>query len=231
MNEISSASLRESARSDGIEYLLKRYAPALSRMEPDHGPQVTALFLDLFPDYFLSRFGPRFLNHGFWRQFWSRPDCFGFVWLDGNRVSGYAAGTTARASFMSNVVRSSPLLFVRSTIIAALRRPIVIGEGIDLFLRLKREAEDDGPGAELLAFGVAPRSCRVEHEDDTRPADILMKATVAEFRNRNASSFRLYTTATNHLACRFYRRMEFSEQKRFRMFGEDKICFVRTAME
>ena len=50
----------------------------------------------------------------------------------------------------------------------------------------------------------------------------------AAFLFAGAANFRLYTAARNHLACRLYRSLGFAEAKRFQLFGEERICFVRS---
>ena len=177
--------------------------------------------------------GARYLQRAFWRTFCEDAACFGFVWLDGARVAGFVAGTTDRDAFIGSVVRRAPIEFMWRLALAAARRPRMIAHAAGLALRLREQRLAGGPGAELISLGVLPRAARpavaAESAGGQRPVSpalVLIAASAAHLGDRGVASFRLYTGATNHLACAFYRRLGFPEASRFTMFGEDKVGFT-----
>ena len=110
----------------------------------------------------------------------------------------------------------------------------VLKESFDLTRRLSREKGQPGPEAELITLGMLPREVRPATSPVTgrqiSPAVILLRACAARMRAAGASEFRLYTSAANHLACRLYRQLGFTELRRFPLFGEERICFVRSTL-
>lgn len=209
--------------------LLHRY-PNLRVMDVSHARQLGELFVQMSPDYFLSRFGSAYLARAFWARFTDVQECFGFVWVENGRVVGFAGGTVERTRFLRQVILATPFLFLRSAVVAAIRKPIVIKEGFELLRRLAAEDDRSGPGAELLILGVSPRFIRpVDGLDQgVSPSVVLLVAAASRMRQKTAESFRLYCTAGNRVACRFYRNLGFEELGRFRMFGKEKICYGRS---
>ena len=208
--------------------------PELAELGPAHAEDAARLFMQISPDYLLSRLGSRFLSQVFWRTFYSTTVDFGFVWQREGRVVGLAAGTTARSGLVRRTLRGAPLAFVTHTVRGVLRSPAVLKESFDLTRRLSRERGQPGPEAELITLGMLPREVRPATSPVTgrqiSPAVILLRACAARMRAGGASEFRLYTSAANHLACRLYRQLGFTELRRFPLFGEERICFVRSTL-
>jgi hypothetical protein len=210
--------------------LLQQYAN-LRVMDSSHVSQLGELFVRMSPEYFLSRFGPKYLADAFWTRFIDGGECFGFVWVENDRVVGFAGATIARKRFLRHVVMGAPFLFLSSALAAGIRKPIVMKEGLELLFRLAIEEESGGPDAELLILGVLPRCIRplsAANGETVSPSAILMMAAAARMRQAGADAFRLYCTAENRIACHFYRNFEFEELRRFRMFGKEKICYARS---
>lgn len=197
-------------------------------MDRSHGRELGELFVRMSPDYFLSRFGARYLTKAFWSCFADGGECFGFVWIEDGRVVGFAGGTLARKRFLRRVLLRAPLRFVGASVAAAVRTPIVLKEGVELLRRLGIEDDRGGPDAELSILGVLPRSIRSVANDALSPSAILMIAAAARMREAGATEFRLYCTAENRIACHFYRHFKFEELGRFRMFEKEKICYGRS---
>ena len=205
--------------------------PELVPLAPDHAEDAARLFMQISPQYLLSRLGVRFLTRVFWRPFYSSPDDFGFVWQRDGRVVGLAAGTTARSGLVGRTLRGAPFAFATEAARGALKSPSVMKEGLDLWRRLSRERREPGPEAELITLGFLPRHVTPVTSRATgrpiSPAVILLRACAARMHAAGASEFRLYTGTRNHLACRLYRQLGFTELRRFMLFGEERICFVR----
>jgi len=208
--------------------LLARY-PQLSELKSPHLDGAARAFVTLSPEYFLSHFGTSYLAQTYWRVFVDRPECFGFVWLDEGRVVGFAGGTAERDRFIGQVIGASPVSFGWRLLLACARTPQIFAQGVGLLMTLVQERRREGPGAELLSLGVLPPARRPVPSASgavVSPAQVLLAASAARLRERGAPAFRLYTGATNHLACRLYRRLGFHESHRLRLFGEEKVCFV-----
>ena len=162
-------------------------------------------------------------------MFCDAPECFGFVWMDGSRAVGFVAGSLERDRFAARVVARGPFSFVTRLAYATLRTPRFAVQGLGLVRTLIAERGRGGPDVELISLGLLPRSVRAvdgPHGAPISPSHVLIAAAAAHMRERGASSFRLYTGAANRLACAFYRRLGFQEAHRFRLFGEEKVCFV-----
>jgi GNAT superfamily N-acetyltransferase len=211
-----------------VTALLDRY-PQLQRLTPAHVADVSGAFAALAPDYFLSALGTAYLARTFWTVFCESSECFGFVWIDERRAAGFAAGSIERDRFMRRVVAKAPLAFVLRSIRAACTRPQFVRQALGLLRTLASERSRGGPDSELISLGVLPRSLRPVSGPggaSLSPAHVLIAAAAAHLRERGRSEFRLYTGASNRLACAFYRRLGFRETRRFRLFGEEKVCFV-----
>jgi hypothetical protein len=208
--------------------------PELAELGPKHAEDAARLFMQISPDYLLSRLGSRFLSQVYWPAFYSTSVDFGFVWQREGRVVGLAAGTTARSGLIGRTLGAAPFAFVTLTVRGMLRSPSVLRESIDLARRLSREKGQPGPEAELITLGMLPREVRPATSPVTgrqvSPAVILLRACAARMRAAGASELRLYTSAANHLACRLYRHLGFTELRRFSLFGEERICFVRSTL-
>jgi Acetyltransferase (GNAT) family len=206
--------------------------PELAGLAPAHAAQAARLFLQISPAYLLSRLGERFLAEVFWRPFYSGGPDFGYVWVRDGRVVGLAAGTTQRTGLVGRTIRGAPVGFVHGVARGVLRSPGVIGEGLDLIRRLRHEEHESGPEAELITLGLLPRDAHPAVSPATgqrvSPAVVLLRACAARMQAQGATEFRLYTAVRNHLACALYRRLGFSEARRFQLFGEERICFVRS---
>jgi GNAT superfamily N-acetyltransferase len=206
--------------------------PELETLQPADAAAAAHLFVQLAPQYFLSRFGEPFLANVFWRPFYRGGADFGFVWKKDDRVVGLAAGTTAREGLLRRIVTGAPLAFAAGALRTAVLSPRIVGEGIDLVRRLGAEGKAPGPDAELITLGILPREVQPATSPVTgrqvSPAVVLLHAAAARMRAAGANEFRLYTGAQNHLACRLYRNLGFTEARRFTLFGEERICFVRS---
>ena len=152
----------------------------------------------------------------FWRTFYSTNVDFGFVWQREGRVVGLPRGTTARSGLVGRTLRGAPLAFVTHTVRGVLRSPAVLKESFDLTRRLSRE----GParaGSGLITLD-APREVRPATSPVTgrqiSPAVILLRVRGGGCAPAAADQFRLYTSAANHLACRLYRQLGFTELRR-----------------
>jgi GNAT superfamily N-acetyltransferase len=214
-----------------VSALMARY-PQLQRLAPSHVVDVADAFLSIVPDYFLNALGAAYLARTFWTVFCEAPECFGFVWVDGVRASGFVAGSMERDLFTRRVVAKAPLAFVGRSIRAACTTPRFLGQALGLLRTLAAERAHGGPASELISLGVLPRSLRPVPGVGgimVSPAHVLIAAAAAHLRERGRSEFRLYTGASNRLACAFYRRLGFREARRFRLFGEEKVCFVAAA--
>jgi hypothetical protein len=222
---------RATSAGSGVDSPLMRFEQ-LRALGPQHYREVADAFVTLTPEYFLSRFGARYLETVFWPTFHDAPECFGFVWVDGGRVAGFAAGTTQRSRFIRQVISRAPFRFVLRFALAALRRPRLVADAAGLLWRLRQERSTGGPEAELISLGVVRAGLRPLSTGDGRtisPALVLVAAAAQRFRADGAATFRLYTGARNHLACAFYRRVGFREAHRLSLFGEEKICFIGDA--
>lgn len=211
-----------------VRELLARFAN-LRVLQLSHLAGSAEAFVSLSPDYFLSRFGRWYLERVFWRAFLDAPGCFGFVWMEGEQVVGFAAGTTQRDRFVADVVRRAPLAFATQCALAAIKRPAFVRDALGLVTRLREERARGGPRAELMSLGVLTRKLQpasTANGGAISPALILIAAAAARMAEKGSDEFRLYTGATNRLACAFYRRLGFREAYRFRMFREEKVCFI-----
>jgi GNAT superfamily N-acetyltransferase len=214
-----------------VSALLTKY-PQLQRLAPAHVPDVSSAFAAIVPDYFLGALGTTYLERTFWTVFCEAPECFGFVWIDQRRAAGFVAGSMERNRFTRRVIAKAPLAFVYRGVRAACSSPRFVGQALGLLRTLVSERARGGPESELISLGVLPRSLRpVPGPGDApvSPAHVLIAAAAAHLRERGQSEFRLYTGASNRLACAFYRRLGFHEARRFTLFGEQKVCFVARA--
>jgi hypothetical protein len=206
--------------------------PELRQLGPEHANGAAQLFMQISPRYLLSRLGERFLAEVFWRPFYSGSVDFGYVWQLEGRVVGLAAGTVAREGLLARTIMSAPLEFAIGAAAGAIRTPAVIPEAFDLLRRLRRERDAAGPAAELITLGLLPRDVRPATSPVTgarvSPAVVLLRACAERMREQGAADFRLYTAASNHLACRLYRTLGFTEARRFPLFGQERICFTRS---
>ena len=212
----------------GVNALLEAY-PQLRRLTDDHLVQVADAYVALLPDYFLNKLGPSVLARTYWRVFCHDADSFGFVWVVNERVVGFMTGTFDREHLMRKVIAQAPLAFVSSAIVASLTRPAFLKQTFGLLLTLRAERSRPGPAAELMSLGVLPRQLQPVIDpagQPTSPARVLLGAALAAMRERGARDFRLYAGSSNRLACAMYRRLGFAEVHRFRLFGEEKLCFV-----
>ena len=216
------------APAAGVQRLLDAY-PQLQPMSDKDLPAVAEAFSVLVPDYFLSQMGTAVLARTYWRVFCRDPRSFGFVWMDGEKVVGFVSGTTDRDGLLGRVLAQSPLDFGLGLVRAAVRSPKFVKQGVGLMLALRKEKVHSGPDAELMSLGVLPRALNpvIGPDGATRsPATILLSAASELLRSRHVKAFRLYTGASNRLACAFYRRLGLTESHRFQLFGEEKVCFV-----
>lgn len=213
------------------EALVRRY-PQLQRLTAAHLADVSSAFVTIVPDYFLSALGAPYLARTFWRVFCDAPECFGFVWMDGPRAVGFVAGSLDRDRFTARVVARAPFSFVARLALAAVRTPRFLWQGLGLVRTLIAERGQEGPDVELISLGLLPRAVRAVEGPDrapVSPSHVLIAAAAAHMRECGAPSFRLYTGAANRLACAFYRRLGFREARRFRLFGEEKVCFIASS--
>lgn len=210
----------------GVDDLLHTH-PELRRMSPAHLLDVAQVFQTLTPDYFLNRLGAAVLADTYWRVFCEDEDCFGFVWMHEDRVVGMIAGTANRDRFLGRVVAMAPVKFMAALTAAAVRSATFLKQGLGLGLTLWQERHREGPRAELMSFGVLPRSLRpIAGAEAVSPARVLMAAALAALRARQVATCRLYTGASNRLACAFYKRLGFTESHRLELFNESKVCFI-----
>jgi GNAT superfamily N-acetyltransferase len=210
------------------EELVRRY-PQLQRLTAAHLTDVSAAFVAIVPDYFLSALGAPYLARTFWRVFCDAPECFGFVWMDGPHTVGFVAGSLERDRFTARVIAQAPFSFFVRLAYTALTTPRFLLQGLGLVRALTAERMAGGPDAELISLGVLPRAVRAVEGPDRlpiSPSRVLIAAAAAHMRERGTDSFRLYTGVANRLACAFYRRLGFREAHRFRLFAEDKVCFT-----
>ena len=217
-----------SAALPAVADLLAAY-PQLSELKTEHLQGAARAFVTLSPDYFLSAFGVPYLARTFWGVFCDEPDCFGFVWLDDGQVVGFVGGTCQRDRFIPAVIRRSPAAFLGRLIAACVRTPSFLAHGLGLFLTVRQERARSGPDAELISLGVLPGSRRPViglTGSEVSPAKVLLAAAASRLRARGLPAFRLYTGASNRLACGLYRRLGFREAHRLQLFSEEKICFV-----
>jgi GNAT superfamily N-acetyltransferase len=197
---------------------------------------VADAFMTLLPDYFLNALGPALLARTYWRVFCDDPDSFGFVWVVDGKVVGFMTGTLKREQLLRKVIAQSPFAVATRLAVSALSRPAFLKQAWGLLLTLRHERSRSGPSAELMSLGVLPREIRPVTDPAGRPtsaARVLLAAALAAIRGKGVEAFRLYAGTSNHLACAMYRRLGFAEVHRFRLFGEEKICFVgdvRTAV-
>jgi hypothetical protein len=203
----------------------------LAALGPAHAVEAARLFMQISPNYLLSRLGQSFLAQVFWRAFYSSSEDFGFVWQKEGRVVGLAAGTTARSGLVGRTLRGAPIEFITEAARGVLTSPGVLREGFELWRRLARERREPGPEAELITLGLLPREATPATSRVTgrpvSPAVILLRACAERMQAAGGREFRLYTASRNHLACRLYRNLGFCELRRFSLFGEERICFVR----
>lgn len=211
-----------------VAELLAAY-PQLSELKPAHLTGAARAFVTLSPDYFLSAFGVTYLAGTFWRVFAEEPGCFGFVWLDQGQVVGFVGGTSRRDQFISTVVRRAPVQFLGRLLRACVRTPSFIGHALGLVMTLRQERTVSGPQAELISLGVLPAARKPVtglSGADVSPAKVLLAAAASRLREQGLPAFRLYTGASNRLACGLYRRLGFRESHRLRLFSEEKVCFI-----
>ena len=129
--------------------------PELAELGPAHAEDAALLFMQISPDYLLSRLGSRFLSAGVLANVLLDERRFRFRQREG-RVVGLAAGTTARSRLVGRTLRGAPLAFVTHTVRGVLRSPAVLKESFDLTRRLSREKGQPGPEAELITLECFP---------------------------------------------------------------------------
>ncbi len=187
--------------------------PQLRALTPSRLGEVAQAFETLMPEYFLNQLGAPLLADTYWRVFCDDPNCFGFVWLDDDRVVGFVAGTTRRDQFLRRVIARAPLRFAVGVFVTALRSPRFIKQCLGLLSTLWHEGRREGPAAELMSLGVLPRALRPVSGETLAisPARVLMAAATVSMRDRSATAFRLYTGGTNRLASNFSKRMGFAD--------------------
>ena len=162
-------------------------------------------------------------------MFAEEPGCFGFVWLDHGQVVGFVGGTSRRDQFVGAVVRRAPVQFLGRMLAACVRKPRFITAVLSLVMTLKQERSVSGPQAELISLGVlaaARTPVKGLNGSEVSPAKVLLAASASRLREQGQPAFRLYTGASNRLACGLYRRLEFRESHRLRLFSEEKVCFI-----
>ena len=79
--------------------------------------QMAALHAEVFPDYFLTRFGPRVVSL-YYSQYLEHPHAYGFVAVDGVRVVGFIVGgrditQLERRMFRRHLHRIAPIVLAR----------------------------------------------------------------------------------------------------------------------
>ncbi|WPC06780.1 GNAT family N-acetyltransferase [Pseudomonas benzenivorans] len=117
---------------------------------------VTEVHLAAFPGFFLTSLGTRFLGE-MYRGFLLHPSGILLVAEEAGKVMGFAAGTSAPASFFSELRRQRFLSFFCYAIPALFRNPKVVFNKLlkAVFYRGDKPTGLEG-GALLSSIGVSP---------------------------------------------------------------------------
>lgn len=95
-------------------------------LRPEYVEQCASIHLRAFPDFFLSRLGPRFISE-FYRAFLDEPDAISGVALDDEgRVLGVVVGTKQPHGFFARLLKQRWHAFTLASITLAVRHPAVV---------------------------------------------------------------------------------------------------------
>jgi colanic acid biosynthesis glycosyl transferase WcaI len=165
---------------------------------------IVARHLEAFPDFNLSKLGPKFLRHLYLAML-ADGQTVCLVAAAESRVIGFIVGPMAPASFFSQLFRASAFRFLGAAVPALARRPMW---AMRLLLRAVFYRGEEPPTRVGLALvssvAVAP---------DARGAGVaggLLEAFCAQARERVRSGVYLTTDATdNAVANQFYAKHQF----------------------
>ena len=197
------------------------------RMASQHLTQVTALHEACFESYYLTRFGPSFLE-AMYGWYVSSPEAMAHVALDPRgQVVGFVAGTTDASSYHRSLFRHRG-----GALLAALVRLLLIHPLLTLGLVWERKdmvpralsalvsrnpeawseapaaAQNESPAASLVSIGVFPSLRRMGI------AQRLSEIFLAEAGERGCARVSLSVREDNVGARRFYESLNWKETGR-----------------
>lgn len=179
--------------------------------------RVVDVHVQAFPEFFLTRLGPRFLRL-LYQGFIEDKSGVMLVAEDGTTILGFAAGTTSPDRFFSRLRRYG-LSFLAASSIALLRSPILVTKRLAGAVLYRGEAPSTLPAAALLSsIGVLP----------TAAGRGVGKALLAQFadRVRAAGCRHVYLTTDrdgNEAVNRFYESSGFALESTFVRSGNRRM--------
>jgi GNAT superfamily N-acetyltransferase len=170
--------------------------------------ELADVHLQVFPGFFLTELGARFLRR-LYRAFIVSPDGVCLVLEipgDGGRIAGFAAGALQPASFFGDLRRRQGLAFAVDSLPAVLRHPFRTLRRLARGLRYRGESPGPLPDAALLSsIGV------LAVWRGSGASGQLLDAFCAEVARRGRKSVYLTTDLVdNERANSFYQRHGFS---------------------
>lgn len=200
--------------------------------------QVARLHGRVFPDYFLSHLGPRFLER-FYGMFVDQPGHYGIVAVTPEQVVGFVVGTgnaTAlyRRFYRRHMLALIPIVAGRLLADGYIRRHIAarashIGRALRALVQRSDPAPtvpsssqaDGSPAARLLSIGVAPE-CR-----GRGVAERMVVAFCERMRHDGIHTVGLTVRRDNARAIAFYRKSGWIEEAG----GEATLRFFRPTQD
>lgn len=192
--------------------------------------RIVAVHQAAFASFFLTSLGPRFLTR-LYRGYLDHPSGLLLVGgdpstpdgtVDGDRITGFVAGTTEPAAFYRWLRRSSGPSLAVAAAPALARRPLVVGRRLVSAGRYRGESPGEIAGAALLA------SLAVDPATSGRGlGGRLVEAFTA--RAHEAGHDLTYCStdaADNDRVLAFYRKLGFREAQRIRRSGGREMAIL-----
>jgi len=197
------------------------------RMASQHLTQVTALHEACFESYYLTRFGPSFLE-AMYGWYVSSPEAMAHVALDPTgQVVGFVAGTTEASSYHGSLFRHRGGAMLVALLQLLLSHPLLtlglVWERKDMVPRAlsalvsrspealseaPTAAQGESPAASLVSIGVDPSLRRMGI------ARRLSEIFLADARERGCARVSLSVREDNVGARRFYESLDWKETSR-----------------
>ncbi len=171
-----------------------------------------------FPDFFLTKMGPRFLKEMYSGYLRHSSGIF-LVATDGNGVVGFVVGTTLPEKFFSELRKQRALSFLVCSIPGLLRNPVLVSKKLfsAIFYR-GDEPEELRDGALLSSIGIVPEQF----------GKSIGKKLVAEFEREafsGGSEFVFLTTdkLNNDRVNQFYKKNGYTIESSFSQVGNRQM--------
>ena len=187
------------------------------KLTPKDSEKVALIHKSALSDDFLPSLGIKFLNT-FYSGLIGKPNVFGFVYQEKNKVAGFVVGTNDMNAFFKTALKSKFFKLSFLLLFQILKRPIIIKNILETFLYPQK---DSGPKAELVVIAI---------DDKYRGMGIgkkLVRALESEMKKRKIKEYKLTVTKRNKNANDFYTHLGFKKFSEFSLYGKEWNVLVK----